>query len=68
MPPDTMKALMVVAARIVSGPVQLRRKPQDPANPTHPYLSNSFLRRERFSDGEGGCQSDGTSRSLPTMS
>jgi hypothetical protein len=59
---------MVVAAGIVSGPVQLRGKPQDRATQPHPRLSNSFLRRERFSDGEGGCQSDGTSRSLPTMS
>ena len=59
---------MVVAAGIVSGPVQLRRKPQDRATEPHPHLSNSFLRREWFSDGEGGCQSDDTSRSLPTMS
>jgi len=42
--------------------------PPDPHNPTHPHLSNSFLRREFCSDGEGGCQSDGTSRSLPTIS
>src|SRR5215468_11190873 len=42
--------------------------PPDPHNPTHPHLSNSFLRRELCSDGEGGCQLDGTSRSLPTIS
>ena len=53
---------------IVSGPVQLSRKPQDRATQPHPHLSKSFLRREWFSDGEGGCQSDDTSRSLPTMS
>jgi hypothetical protein len=46
----------------------VQRKPQDRATQPHPHLSNSFLRRELFSDGEGGCQSDGISRSLPTMS